>query len=109
MTSDSKRCKILLNSRDKEVLSNEMEVNNSIFTVNVMEEEESEKLFNNVVGITDDDSEMKSLSSKIVHNCENLPLAIVAAGKALKNKNKVAWEKKDMIEVLKPVESSTML
>ncbi|XP_028782836.1 probable disease resistance protein At4g27220 [Neltuma alba] len=117
MASDSKKFKILLTSRHKEVLSSEMEVKDSIFKVNVMEEEESEMLFNKVAGITDEDSELKSISTKIVLKCANLPLAIEAAGKALKNnKNKVAWEnalqqleKQEMIEVLEPVEFSTML
>ncbi|XP_028759121.1 probable disease resistance protein At4g27220 [Neltuma alba] len=117
MASDPKKFKILLTSRHIEVLSSEMEVKDSIFKVDVMEEEESEMLFNKVAGITDEDSELKSISTKIVLKCANLPLAIEAAGKALKNnKNKVAWEnalqrleKQEMIEVLEPVEFSTML
>ncbi|XP_028795134.1 probable disease resistance protein At4g27220 [Neltuma alba] len=118
MASDSKWFKILLTSRRKEVLSSEMKAReDSVFKVNVMEEEESEKLFNKVVGITNEDSELKSLATKIVQKCAKLPLAIEAAGKALKNsKNKVFWgnalqrfERQDMTEVLGPVEISVKL
>ncbi|XP_054780681.1 probable disease resistance protein At4g27220 isoform X2 [Prosopis cineraria] len=116
MASDSKSYKVLLTSRRRDVLSSEMGVKDSIFTVDVMEQEESEKLFNKVVGVTNEDYELKSLSTKIVQKCANLPLAIVATGKALKiNKNKVSWEnalqrlEKEMIEELEPVEFSTKL
>ncbi|XP_054780745.1 disease resistance protein At4g27190-like [Prosopis cineraria] len=93
MESDSKGYKILLTSRSRDVLSSEMGVKDSIFTVDVMKQEESEELFNKVAGITNEDYELKLLSTKIVQKCANLPLAIVAVGKALKiNKDKDAWE-----------------
>ncbi|XP_054780689.1 uncharacterized protein LOC129288216 [Prosopis cineraria] len=114
-----KRCKILLTSRIKGVLLSEMDVKeNSIFSVEVLEENDAEKLFNKVAGISDEDSaELKSLSTKIANKCAKLPVALVTAGKALKNnKSKYVWEnalqeieRQELVGVLEPVEISTKL
>ncbi|XP_054791567.1 probable disease resistance protein At4g27220 [Prosopis cineraria] len=113
-SSDSKSCKILLTSRSKDVLLSEMNVKDSIFSLEVIKQKELKKLFDKVARITNEDLELKSLAAKIVKKCADLPLAIVAARKALKkNQHKFAWENAlqqiEMNGVLEPVEFSTKL
>ncbi|XP_054782295.1 disease resistance protein At4g27190-like [Prosopis cineraria] len=72
-SSDSKSCKILLTSRSKDVLLSEMNAKDSIFPLEVIKQKESKKLFDKVAGITNQDLELKSLATKIVKKCADLP------------------------------------
>ncbi|XP_054780232.1 probable disease resistance protein At1g12290 [Prosopis cineraria] len=71
--SGFRSCKILLTSRIKGVLLSEMDVKeNSVFSIEVLEEKDAEKLFNKVAMITDEDSdELKSLAAKVAKKCAN--------------------------------------
>ncbi|XP_054782015.1 probable disease resistance protein At4g27220 [Prosopis cineraria] len=115
-SGDFKSCKILLISRSEGVLRQMDVKEDQMFLVEVVNEKEAETLFNKIVGISEN-SELKSMSTEIVNNCAKLPMAIVTAGKALKNiKNKVAWQnalkemkRHGMIQVMEPMEFSTKL
>ncbi|KAJ7979760.1 Disease resistance protein [Quillaja saponaria] len=89
---DRKRISILLTSRSKEVLSNQMGVKETcIFSVGVLSEREGETLLMKMAGI-DDSSELASKAAEIASKCGGLPVAIVALAKALKKKRVTDWD-----------------
>ncbi|KAI4353837.1 hypothetical protein L6164_002760 [Bauhinia variegata] len=74
-------CKILLTSRSKELLSAQMAAKeNSIFSVEVLQEKEAELLFKKVAGLHDKNSEFDSLASKNAKKFAGLPVALVTVG-----------------------------
>ncbi|XP_058754319.1 uncharacterized protein LOC131627481 [Vicia villosa] len=84
---DYKGCKLLLTSRDRKVLSDKMDVK-SVFCVKELDDEESLMLFKKVAGTLD---EMSTFKQEIVKYCAGLPMAIVAVGRALRNKSESVW------------------
>ncbi|KAG2380280.1 Disease resistance protein [Vigna angularis] len=84
-----KGCKILLTSRDKNVLCVEMDVK-STFCVRELDDKDSLILFQKLAGIH---NEMSSSKQEIVKKyCEGLPMAIVVVARALRNKSESVWE-----------------
>ncbi|KAF3457881.1 hypothetical protein FNV43_RR02541 [Rhamnella rubrinervis] len=99
-----KGCKILLTSRSRDVLRDEMDVKNN-FEVALLSESEAWTCFRNIIG---DDSlsnhnsdEFNRLATQIVKECACLPLAIVTVAGALKNKGLHFWK-----DALRQLESS---
>jgi len=84
-----KGCKILLTSRDKKVLCDEMDVK-SAFCVKELDDKDALMLFQKLVGIQNEISDSKQ---EIVKKyCAGLPMAIVTVARALKSKSESVWE-----------------
>ncbi|WVZ17280.1 hypothetical protein V8G54_010262 [Vigna mungo] len=84
-----KGCKVLLTSRDKNVLCVEMDVK-STFCVRELDDKDALILFQKLAGIH---NEMSSFKQEIVKKyCEGLPMAIVVVARALRNKSESVWE-----------------
>ncbi|KAL2336077.1 hypothetical protein Fmac_010523 [Flemingia macrophylla] len=108
--TEYKGCKILLTSRDKNVLSNKMEVK-LIFCIKELYIDDALMLFQKVVGTS---NEMSNFKQEIVKKyCEGIPMAIITVGRALRNKSKSVWKasleklkKQELVGVQKPMEIS---
>ncbi|KAK6289366.1 hypothetical protein POUND7_000907 [Theobroma cacao] len=79
-------CKILLTSRDLNVLSSEMGVENN-FGISVLAEEEAWDLFKKMAGDGVEHPRLRSTAKEVSRGCAGLPLAIVTVAKVLKNKS----------------------
>ena len=87
---DHKGCKILLTSRNQDVLASDMHCQNN-YRLSILYREEAWSLFTKVVGDCFDDLELQSIASQIVIECGGLPLAIVIVARALRNKSFAEW------------------
>ncbi|XP_022635607.1 uncharacterized protein LOC106758566 [Vigna radiata var. radiata] len=86
-----KGCKILLTSRKKEVLCDQMGVQeSSTFLVEGLNEKEAETLVKKVADVKI--SEFDRNAIEIAKWSGGLPMALVSIGKTLKNKSLPAWE-----------------
>ncbi|WVZ16348.1 hypothetical protein V8G54_009330 [Vigna mungo] len=91
LSNDYRRGKILLTSRNKQVLCNEMDVQQrSIFSVGVLDEKESETLLKKVAGVKN--SEFDRNATEIAKWSAGFPIALVSIGRTLKNKSLSTWE-----------------
>ncbi|OMO62900.1 Disease resistance protein [Corchorus olitorius] len=84
-------CKILLTSRDLNVLSSEMGIEHN-FGVGVLTEEEAWDLFKNMTGNVAEHPYLLSTAKEVARRCAGLPLAIVTVAKVLKNKSYIQWK-----------------
>ncbi|XP_007030033.2 PREDICTED: probable disease resistance protein At4g27220 [Theobroma cacao] len=83
-------CKILLTSRDLNVLSMMDSRNN--FPVGVLEEKEAWNLFNKMAGDSVNESpDLYSTAIEVAKKCAGLPIAIVTVARALRNKGLFQW------------------
>ncbi|XP_028769718.1 disease resistance protein At4g27190-like [Neltuma alba] len=90
----NERCKILLTSRNKSLLSNGMKCQ-KIIEVDVLSKDEALELFKRISELPIDSStpdNLISIAYQIVRKCHGLTLAIAAAAKALKGKNLDEWQ-----------------
>ncbi|WKA03307.1 hypothetical protein VitviT2T_021424 [Vitis vinifera] len=94
---DHKGCKLVLTSRNKQVLSNEMSTQKD-FRVQHLQEDETWILFKNTAGDSIENPELQPIAVDVVKECAGLPIAIVTVAKALKNKNVSIW--KDALQQL---------
>ncbi|XP_052724944.1 uncharacterized protein LOC108347396 isoform X2 [Vigna angularis] len=91
LSNDYRGGKILLTSRNKQVLCNEMDVQQrSIFSVGVLDEKESETLLKKVAGVKN--SEFDRSATEIAKWSAGFPIALVSIGRTLKNKSLSTWE-----------------
>jgi len=91
LSSHYKGGKILLTSRNKQVLCNEMDVQqSSIFSVGVLDEKEAETLLKKVAGVKN--SEFDRNATEIAKWSAGFPIALVSIGRTLKNKSLSTWE-----------------
>ncbi|WVZ06542.1 hypothetical protein V8G54_019888 [Vigna mungo] len=91
LSNDYRGGKILLTSRNKQVLCNEMDVQQrSIFSVGVLEGKESEALLKKVAGVKN--SEFDRNATEIAKWSAGFPIALVSIGRTLKNKSLSTWE-----------------
>ncbi|KOM37192.1 hypothetical protein LR48_Vigan03g057300 [Vigna angularis] len=91
LSNDYRGGKILLTSRYKQVLCNEMDVQeSSIFPVGVLDEKESETLLKKVAGVKN--SEFDRNAIEIAKWSAGFPIALVSIGRTLKNKSLSTWE-----------------
>ncbi|KAL5741053.1 hypothetical protein ACOSQ2_030233 [Xanthoceras sorbifolium] len=89
---DNKRqCKILLTSRNLDILRDDMNTQKN-FLVENLSDVEAENLFWKTVGYSEEKSELKSTAVEIVGKCAGLPLAINTIANALKNKSISFWK-----------------
>ncbi|XP_028239490.1 disease resistance protein At4g27190-like [Glycine soja] len=106
---DYKGCKILLTSRDKNVLTDKMEVK-STFCVEELDDDDALRLFRKEARIQ---GEMSQWKQEIVKKyCAGLPMAIVTVGRALRDKSDSEWEKlknQDLVGVQNSMEISVKM
>ncbi|RVW88109.1 putative disease resistance protein [Vitis vinifera] len=88
---DHKGCKMVLTSRNKHVLSNEMGTQKD-FPVEHLQEEEALILFKKMAGDSIEEPDLQSIAIDVAKECAGLPIAIVTVAKALKNKGLSIWE-----------------
>ncbi|XP_065876074.1 disease resistance protein At4g27190-like [Euphorbia lathyris] len=102
-SDDHKGCKILMTSRDLNVLLN-MGVQRH-FLVQVLAEEEAWQLFQNKVG-NFKNSELESIAVEVARRCAGLPVLIVAVATSLRDKELYEW--KDALEHLQKFDDKGM-
>ncbi|RVX05603.1 Disease resistance protein [Vitis vinifera] len=95
---DHKGCKLVLTSRNKQVLSNEMSTQKD-FRVQHLQEDETWILFKNTAGDSIKNPELQPIAVDVAKECAGLPIAIVTVATALKNKSLSIW--KDALQQLK--------
>ncbi|KAF8007736.1 hypothetical protein BT93_K1662 [Corymbia citriodora subsp. variegata] len=85
-----KGCKLLLTSRNREVLRTDMG-SDQAFRLNELEDGEAQRLFERTVGNRVNDLDIKPWVNGVVKNCGGLPLLIVSLAKRLKHGDLIAW------------------
>ena len=93
-----KGCKLVLTSRNKHVLSNEMSTQKD-FGVEHLQGDEAWILFKNMVGDSIENPDLLLIATDVAKECTGLPIAIVTVATALKNKSLSIW--KDALQQLK--------
>ncbi|KAL5565745.1 hypothetical protein UlMin_028909 [Ulmus minor] len=88
---DQKECKILLASRVRKALCDDMDVE-KVFEVGSLSNDESTDLFLKIVGDLAKEADFQSLATQIVEECGGLPNTITKVAKELKNKNLYIWK-----------------
>ncbi|KAL5823685.1 hypothetical protein ACOSQ4_021585 [Xanthoceras sorbifolium] len=88
--NDHPGCKLLLTTRNIDVLSNDM---NSLqnFSIGDLNEKEAWDLFKKVAGACTEQHNLQSLAFDVAKRCGGLPIAIVTIAKALKDKQVHTW------------------
>ncbi|TXG65328.1 hypothetical protein EZV62_006603 [Acer yangbiense] len=87
---DCKGLKLLLTTRNSDVLTNQMD-SQCNFSVDTLEEAEAWSLFKSTAGMCVDHPDLKFIAPKVARECGNMPLAIVTIASALKNKGESIW------------------
>ncbi|XP_021281813.1 uncharacterized protein LOC110414744 isoform X3 [Herrania umbratica] len=85
-----KGCKILLTSRDQDVLFNGMDAKKT-FAIGVLEESEAWDLFKKMAGDSVENLELRSTAIKVAQKCAGLPVAITTVARSLRSKGLFAW------------------
>ncbi|KAJ9691576.1 hypothetical protein PVL29_013688 [Vitis rotundifolia] len=89
---DHKGCKLLLTSRERQVLDTDMRTQKE-FQVRHLNEEEAWSLFKRTAGDSVEQPELRSIAVNVVKKCDGLPVAIVTIANALRGKSRVhVWE-----------------
>ncbi|KAK8508870.1 hypothetical protein V6N12_034972 [Hibiscus sabdariffa] len=88
--SQHKGCKILLTSRNKNVLCNEMDATET-FVVGDLDEEEAWELFKKMAGDCVESADLRPTAIEVAKKCAGLPLAIATVARALRNKSLFVW------------------
>ncbi|KAA8516913.1 hypothetical protein F0562_017269 [Nyssa sinensis] len=87
--ADRKGCKVVLTSRLQRVCS-DMGTQKD-FPVQVLSKEEAWDLFKEMAGHSVDTVDLHPIAKEVAQECGGLPIALVTLGRALKNKEKHAW------------------
>ncbi|KAI4354224.1 hypothetical protein L6164_003112 [Bauhinia variegata] len=89
---ENKHCKILMTSRNRDVLFNQMNTQKN-FQLLVLTREEAWKLFKEKAVLSESSKTAESLSvaRDIIEKCDGLPIAIVTIAAALKGKAEAEW------------------
>ncbi|CAJ2659419.1 unnamed protein product [Trifolium pratense] len=95
---DHKGCKLVVTSRDRNVLNSEMDIQKE-FRLEVLHNEDSWKLFEKMAGEVVKDFNIKPIAVEVAKLCAGLPLLIVTVAKALRKKHVSDW--KDALNELK--------
>lgn len=90
LNDDHRGCKVLLTARDINVLGS-MDCQTK-FSVDTLDPHETWELFKKIGGSSVEDPGLGALPSQIAKRCGGLPIAIVSTAKALKGKQRYAWE-----------------
>ncbi|GKV02424.1 hypothetical protein SLEP1_g14861 [Rubroshorea leprosula] len=84
------KCKILLSSRELNVLKTEMCTQKEI-VINQLEDQQAWQMFKKIVGDRAESNDFQSTGFEIARKCTGLPLAIAPLAEALKNKSLPEW------------------
>lgn len=96
--SDHRGCKILMTSRDRNVLSRGM-VTEKVFWLQVLPENEAWNLFKKTAGDVVKYPDLQLVAVEVAKRCAGLPILIVTVARALKDGKLSEW--KDALERLK--------
>ncbi|GKV33300.1 hypothetical protein SLEP1_g41825 [Rubroshorea leprosula] len=98
--------KILLTSRDGDVLSRMKNEKVQKFKLPELEDGEAWHLFKKIVGSKVESSDFQPMAKEIVEKCLGLPVAIAAVGNALEGEDEKGWQTA-LIELRKPTLQGT--
>ncbi|XP_022720196.1 disease resistance protein At4g27190-like [Durio zibethinus] len=84
-------CKILLTSRDFNVLSSGMDTQAN-FAVGLLNEEEAWDLFKKMAGDCVERNDLRTTAIEVANKCARLPIAIATVARALRNKDLFEWK-----------------
>ncbi|KAG2702082.1 hypothetical protein I3760_06G074700 [Carya illinoinensis] len=105
----SEGCKVVLTSRNRDVLAREMGTQKT-FELKSLVEEEAWNLFEKMAGDSVKDPDVREVAIKVAKECAGLPVALTTVSKALKGKSLSRW--KDAVLQLKrppPVDAPEIL
>ncbi|KAH9686666.1 Disease resistance protein [Citrus sinensis] len=100
---DHRGCKLLLTSRDRNVLLSMGSEKN--FLIGILNEQEAWRLFKIMAGNYVENRELKSTATNVAKACGGLPIALTTVAKALRNKELPVW-KNVLQELQTPLEAS---
>jgi disease resistance protein RPS2 len=103
--SDHRGCKILMTSRDRNVLSRGM-VTEKVFWLQVLPENEAWNLFKKMAGDVVKYPDLQLVAVEVAKRCAGLPILIVTVARALKDGKLSEW--KDALERLKRFDKDEM-
>lgn len=103
--SDHRGCKILMTSRDRNVLSRGM-VTEKVFWLQVLPENEAWNLFKKTAGDVVKYPDLQLVAVEVAKRCAGLPILIVTVARALKDGKLSEW--KDALERLKRFDNDEM-
>ncbi|XVF41565.1 hypothetical protein PTKIN_Ptkin01aG0289600 [Pterospermum kingtungense] len=89
--NENEGCKILLTSRDLNVLLSGMDTQKN-FAVGVLKEEEAWNLFKKMAGDCVESGDLQPTAVEVAKKCAGLPIAIATFARALRNKALFEWE-----------------
>ncbi|XP_022718520.1 probable disease resistance protein At5g63020 [Durio zibethinus] len=93
-------CKILLTSRDLNILSRGMDTQKN-FAVGLLNEEEAWDLFKKMAGDCVESCDLQATAIEVAKKCAGLPIAIATVARALRNKSLFEW-KSALCELKRP-------
>ncbi|TYH51608.1 hypothetical protein ES332_D10G287600v1 [Gossypium tomentosum] len=88
---EHKGCKLLLTSRELNVLSNGMDAQKN-FPIGFLNEKEAWDLFKKKAGDCDESCDLKPIAMEVAKKCAGLPIAIATVAGALRNKRLFEWK-----------------
>ncbi|KAB2063791.1 hypothetical protein ES319_A10G241900v1 [Gossypium barbadense] len=88
---EHKGCKLLLTSRELNVLSDEMDAQKN-FPIGVLNEKEAWDLFKKMTGDCVESCYLKPIAMEVAKKCAGLPIAIATVAGALRNKRLFQWK-----------------
>ncbi|XP_040959558.1 uncharacterized protein [Gossypium hirsutum] len=88
---EHKGCKLLLTSRELNVLSNGMDAQKN-FPIGFLNEKEAWDLFKKKAGDCDESCGLKPIAMEVAKKCAGLPIAIATVAGALRNKRLFEWK-----------------
>ncbi|KAL6323834.1 hypothetical protein AAG906_005828 [Vitis piasezkii] len=88
---DQKGCKIVLASRNEDLLRKDMGAR-VCFPLQHLPKEEAWHLFKKTAGDSVEGDKLRPIAIEVVNECEGLPIAIVTIAKALKDESVAVWE-----------------
>ncbi|KAF3944245.1 hypothetical protein CMV_029267 [Castanea mollissima] len=101
-----KGCKVVVTSRNKDILTSQMGTQKD-FGLDTLPEEEAWSLFEKMSGNSLKDSNLRSKAMEVSTTCGGLPLALVTVATTLKNKRFPEWE--DALQQLKSPNSEGVM
>ncbi|KAL6333007.1 hypothetical protein AAG906_020027 [Vitis piasezkii] len=88
---DHKGCKVLLTSRDRQVLSKDMRTQKE-FRLPHLSDDEAWNLFKKTAGDSVEKPELRPIAVDVAKKCDGLPVAIVTIANALRGEKVGVWE-----------------
>ncbi|MCH80603.1 CC-NBS-LRR resistance protein, partial [Trifolium medium] len=99
-------CKLLITSRNKDVLLEKETQEEFTFRLDLLSEAETWRLFQYMAGEKVNDTRLQNVATQVAQKCAGLPLVIVTVARGLKNKDIYAW--KDALRQLESVGHAEM-